>query len=153
MADHSPRRVALLAIHPRHAEAIFDGRKRVELRRTGLSPRTTHVIVYATAPVQAIVGWFEVAGIDYNTPDQIWETHNGSSGLSQSEFHAYFDGTDSAVAIHVGSHFRLDPPVDLGLLPSVKRPPQSFRYLSEDEANWLLGDADSRYRQGSFVNL
>jgi len=148
MVDQSARRVALLAIHPKHADAILDGRKSVELRRIGISPTTTHIIVYATAPVRAIVGWFEVAGIEHATPDQIWETHNGSSGLSRSEFQAYFDGADSAVAIRIGPHWRLDAPVELSRLPSVKRPPQSFRYLNEDEVNWLFGDADSRYRQG-----
>lgn len=138
MADSPARRVALLSIHPRHADAILDGTKRVELRRVPVADDTTHVIVYATAPIQAIVGWFEVAGIDHAAPSRIWDDHRAVCGVTRREFRSYFHGADRAAAIRVGRSRRLDLPVGLHALPNVKRPPQSFQYLDHDDVGWLI---------------
>lgn len=142
MADRTPRRVALLSIHPRHAEAILSGRKRVELRRVPVAPDTTHVLVYATAPVKAVLGWFEVEGIDEDTRTSIWNSHRSVSGVSRREFRAYFAGAERAYAIRVGRTHRLRSPVGLESIPGVKRPPQSFQYVDADPVAWMFATRD-----------
>lgn len=132
MASRSIGRVALLSIHPRHANAILTGRKRVELRRAPLASDVTHVLVYATVPVQAVVGWFEVAGIDIDTKTGIWKAHGHATGLTRREYRKYFDGAARAVAIKVGRAKRLDPALSLSELPGVLRPPQSFQYVDSN---------------------
>jgi predicted transcriptional regulator len=100
-----------------------------------------------------VVGWFQIAGIEYDTPEGIWKSLNGSSGLSEREFQEYFDGTNSAVAILIGQYHRLEVPADLKRIPRVKRPPQSFQYLDENDVDWLLGDSEFRYRQRLLANV
>lgn len=138
MADRSPRRVALLSIHPRHATAILDGQKQVELRRVPVRIDTTHVIVYATAPVQALLGWFEVAGVHQAPPSRIWKDHGSVCGVTRSEFRSYFAGARKASAIRVGRLHRFPGPVALDELPQVRRPPQSFQYVDLADAERLF---------------
>lgn len=138
MAQEPNRRVALLSIHPRHANAILDGHKRVELRRVPVADDTTHVIVYATAPTQAIIGWFEVKGIDLAAPTRIWNDHQPWCGVTRREFRDYFAGARRAAAIRVGRSHRLAEPLSLDALPNVKRPPQSFQYLDAKDIGWLM---------------
>lgn len=143
MAHQPHRRVALLSIHPRHAEAILDGRKRVELRRVAVAPDTTHVVVYATSPTQALIGWFEVDGVDLAAPTRIWNEHQDVCGITRREFRDYFSGARHAAAIRVGRSHRFDEPLSLDVLPNVKRPPQSFQYLAPDDVDWLLRTEDA----------
>lgn len=140
MAHQPPRRVALLSIHPRHAEALMAGTKRVELRRTPVRDDTTHVIVYATAPVKAVIGWFEVAGVDVDSQTSIWNTHRAVSGVTRGEFRSYFAGAARASAIRVAAAHRLDSPLPLDAIPGVKRPPQSFQYIDPSSIGWLIDD-------------
>lgn len=102
---------------------------------------TTHVIVYATAPTQAIIGWFEVDGIDLAAPTQIWNDHRAWCGVTRREFRDYFAGARQAAAIRVGRSHRLGEPLSLDVLPNVKRPPQSFQYVDSSDVGWLL-DSD-----------
>ena len=138
MVEGSVGRVALLSIHPRFAEAIFDGTKRVELRRIPVAADTTHVVVYATAPVGAVIGWFEVEGIDTDSRTAIWNTHRHHSGVSRTEYRAYFSGAPRASAIRIKQAFQLETVLALDALPGVKRPPQSYQYLAANAVRPLL---------------
>ena len=60
MDSSATRNVVLLSIHPEFADRIFDGSKTIELRRISLPPELKHVVVYSTAPVMKIVGYFDV---------------------------------------------------------------------------------------------
>lgn len=91
MADRTPRRVALLSIHPRHANAILRGEKLVELRRTSVAADVAQVLIYATAPVQAVVGWFDVDGVDADSKTGIWDAHGAVAGVTRQEFRDYLD--------------------------------------------------------------
>lgn len=137
MAAWSDQRIALLSVHPRHAEAILDGRKTVELRRSFPITDVTHIVLYATSPVQRIVGWFSVAGVRSASPKEIWDHDGASAAVPQEEFRRYFEGTDQAIAILVGISHRLIEPIALEKLPSHSRPPQSFRYLRHEDLDAL----------------
>jgi predicted transcriptional regulator len=138
VASRAPGRIALLSIHPRHAEAILSGHKRVELRRTPLSADVTHVALYATAPVAAIVGWFEIQGIDEASATKIWNLHGPVSGITRSEHRSYFAGATKAYAIKVAKAHRITPHMPLQSLSGVARPPQSFQYLEPAGLPWAL---------------
>jgi predicted transcriptional regulator len=84
MAQDLPE-VALLSIRPEYAEAILNGTKRVEFRRTRFSRDVSFIVIYATQPVGKVVGWFEVDGIETSTPGE-WRTLKSSiSGLLQRD--------------------------------------------------------------------
>lgn len=138
MADQALGRVALLSIHPRHASAILRGDKLVELRRTPVAADVTHVLIYATAPVQAVVGWFEVDGVDVASKSGLWSAHGSVAGVTRKEFRDYFSGAARAFAIRVGQVHRLLPMVSLDKIPGVRRPPQSFQYVDPDLIGWIF---------------
>jgi predicted transcriptional regulator len=137
VAKRSPRRVALLSIHPRHAKAILNGEKTVELRRTRVPDDVSHVVVYATSPMKIVIGWFEVDAVERDLPSRLWKKHGPATGVTATEFRAYFDGADEGTAISVGRVVALRKPVDLSTLWS-SPPPQSFGYLESALATRLL---------------
>ena len=130
MARPQTRRVALLSIHPRFARAILEGSKTVELRRARLPEDVSHIVVYATSPVQRILGWFEVSSVERDRPSKLWRRHGTSTGVSRHEFRAYFAGANEGTAISVGRVVALGKPLQLDALGH-SLPPQSYRYLDE----------------------
>jgi predicted transcriptional regulator len=138
----------LLSIHPRHAEAILRGDKKVELRRAPVALETTHVLIYATSPVQAVVGWFQVGGVDEDSATGIWNLHGPVTGVTRREHRAYFAGATRAYAIRVELARRLDPPLSLEDIPGVRRPPQSFLYVDRETILWVFA-ANDRLLVGS----
>jgi predicted transcriptional regulator len=129
MGDGSNRRVALLSIHPQFADAILRGEKRVEFRRRPPSSDTSHVIVYATAPVQKIVGWFVVTAIDADDPTSLWRRYASEGAIAEDAFDAYYASCAMGAAIKVGEVTSLLDPVPLDDLQPGMRAPQSFRYV------------------------
>jgi predicted transcriptional regulator len=92
VARGDSRKVALLSIRPRFARAILSGEKRVELRRRPIGESVSHVVVYATAPVQKVVGWFEVGAIQEGSPHVLWKAHGHAASVTRDEFRAYYRG-------------------------------------------------------------
>ena len=112
MASQPTRTVALMSIHPRYAGLILNGRKRVEFRRTRIRGSVSHVLIYETAPVQCVTGFFEVAGVDEAEPQAIFGIatnpsrvstawHFGSTSLTE-ERHLPFGWVESS---RFGSRF------------------------------------------------
>jgi predicted transcriptional regulator len=132
------RRLALLSIHPHFAEAIFSGRKKVELRRTGFAQPISHVVVYATAPIRRVVGMFEVAKVDRDRPARLWRRYRSVAGVEAKFFRDYYEGLDEGVAIVVGATAPLAEPVPLSVL-NVSSAPQSYRYLDAELIKKRLG--------------
>ncbi len=127
----------LLSIHPRFAEAIFDGTKKVELRRR--APKLMagdEVVVYATVPTAAVLGKFTVKSVDSSELHDLWQVARKVAAVSSSEFDAYFDGLDRGVGIWIANTQRYPAPVPLAdLRNSIPgfHPPQGFRYLNDHE--------------------
>lgn len=76
----------LLSIKPRFARAILAGTKRFEFRRKGFATAPDHVVIYSTSPEQQIIGWFDVAGIIKDTPEQLWKRCGKEGGIDQVDF-------------------------------------------------------------------
>jgi predicted transcriptional regulator len=124
------RRIALMSIHPRWSDAIFAGEKTVELRRRPLAPDIRHVLVYATAPVSALAGWFAVAAIETAEPRGIWHRWGSHAAVDRATFDRYFTDTDTAVAIVIGDVFPFLDHLPLNEWGGVARPPQCYQYLA-----------------------
>lgn len=125
-------RVALFSIHPHYARAILDGSKEVEFRRQGLPDDVTHVVIYATSPVQQVLGMFEVAGVDKMTPSRAWKRHGRTGGIEKTAFERYYTNADHAFAIRVRNPQTFPTPFLLADLDENLRPPQSYMYLRQD---------------------
>jgi predicted transcriptional regulator len=129
-----PDDALFLSIKPRFATEIIAGRKTVELRRT--RPRGARdgsmVVIYASSPVRAVIGTFEVDRVVSGCPDSLWDEVAERAGLSREEYDAYFDGASEAVAIFVRSTDKAGTPYSLDAIrrecPSF-HPPQAFRYI------------------------
>src|SRR5215471_9146392 len=102
----------LLSIKPEHADKIFDGFKRFEFRRVIFkSPSVSRVVVYASSPVQRIVGEFEVDEILSLHTRQLWLRTKHYSGIKKSFFDQYFQGRKRGFAIKIKRARRYSAPV------------------------------------------
>lgn len=130
MAKTDDRTVALLSIHPIYATRLLEGSKRVELRKTKFSCDVEYVIIYATAPVKKVVGYFEVEKVVVDSPAAIWNQYKTVAGIERKDFKAYYQTSSQAIAIEVAKMFALDQPQLLSILGEGVKAPQSFQYFS-----------------------
>lgn len=128
----------MMSIRPEFARAILAGTKRVEFRKRRLADNVTHVVVYATAPVSAVIGAFRVAGQDTRAPHALWNEFADVAGIDRPRYLEYFDGRDLATGILVGDVLVSPEPVRLEAA-GLRRPPQSFQYLDPETALGLVG--------------
>jgi predicted transcriptional regulator len=129
-----------MSIHPRFAEAILNGTKTVELRKTRVAADIgTLVVIYATAPTMAIVGHAILAARDTDSPRQIWRRHRHHMALTKTEFDTYTSGSALATALTLGAPERLDRLVSLATLRAESKfsPPQSYRYIAPADPSTL----------------
>jgi predicted transcriptional regulator len=120
----------LLSIKPEFVEKIFAGLKRYEFRRVIFkSKNVSKVVVYASHPVQRVVGEFEVGGILALSRSQLWQRTRDYSGIAKAYFDDYFADKDTAYAIKIKRAKRYETPMALECLCPSARPPQSFMYL------------------------
>lgn len=141
------KRTLLLSIRPKFAEMIFNGSKRVELRRR--RPRVCagdKVYVYMSSPVRALVGEFVVQRVLSSSVDDLWDIVRDCAGITQEHFEEYYSGTDLGYAIFVAESTRLPSPIELDDLRRIWRgfrPPQCYAYLSHNELSLIEGDPGS----------
>lgn len=115
----------LLSIHPRWVDLILDGRKTVEIRRR--PPREAApglpVLLYATAPVRAVVARAELAALRHASREELWLSVGRQSALAEHEFLAYLEGAPFPGGLAM-SHVQATRSVALAW-----RPPQSWMWL------------------------
>lgn len=119
----------LLSIKPEYAFKIFDGSKKFEFRKVIFKkPNIKTVVVYASSPVQQVIGEFEIEDILSFDPDSIWSLTKKYSGISKAFFDEYFADREIAHAIKIKSTTRYTTPLnirdDFNAVP-----PQSYMYL------------------------
>jgi predicted transcriptional regulator len=135
-------RVALMSLHPEFASAILTGRKTVEFRKRRVAPDVTHVLIYATHPVGAVVGIFEIAGQTTAAPTELWHQFRDVGGLTCGRFFDYFAGCTAGTGIRVGSVRSFDRSMPLRETVGLGRPPQSVQYLDDVQASRALALCD-----------
>jgi predicted transcriptional regulator len=111
------------------AEKIFSGEKKYEFRRVMFKNRqVSTVVVYASSPVQKVVGEFEIEAILTDDIEALWQRTKEYSGISEEFFFRYFADKSRGHAIQIKKVKRYRKPLCLNADFAVA-PPQSFLYL------------------------
>ena len=119
----------LMSIKPEFASKIFDGTKHYEFRRMIFKdPSVRKVVVYASSPVQMVIGEFEIESILHHPPTELWTRTREGAGISKDFFMAYFGDKCLGYAIRIKATKRYRKPRCLMADYNLK-PPQSFVYL------------------------
>lgn len=119
----------LMSIKPEFASKIFDGSKRYEFRRMIFKqPSVTKVVVYASSPVQMVIGEFEIDHILQHHPKELWNLTRKDAGISKDYFMEYFGTKDVGYAIRIKTSRLYRKPKCLKADFNLK-PPQSYLYL------------------------
>nr|WP_315594766.1 ASCH domain-containing protein [uncultured Cupriavidus sp.] len=127
-------RAVLLSIKPKYADLILSGTKRVEFRRSWAAEDVSMIVLYASSPVQRIVGFVEVEDVVIAPPSRLWKTcAEMGGGLTRQELRAYFDGKSQGVAVLLGRVISAVKHLNPTEVISNFVPPQSFRYLNAKE--------------------
>jgi predicted transcriptional regulator len=119
----------LLSVKPEYSKRIFSGEKKYEFRKQKPKFSISTVIVYESSPTRSIVGCFSVKRIHSDSPDRIWQKCRESSGIEESRYLNYCNGTKLIHAIEIDEVFKFENPIcPSEVIPDFK-PPQNFSYL------------------------
>ncbi|WP_412464773.1 hypothetical protein [Flavobacterium mekongense] len=123
----------VLSIKPQFANKIFDGTKKFEFRKAIFKNKNvTSVIVYASSPVQKVIGEFEIGEIFNYDLETLWNKTKEHSGITKDYFNEYFADRKNGFAIQIKNKKKFDNPrclkTDYNLTP-----PQSFAYWNSKE--------------------
>jgi len=122
----------LLAIKPEFAEKIFDGSKKFEFRKTIFKSEDVKVVViYASSPMQKVIGEFEIDKVIEMEPEILWEKTKKHSGISKEYFDSYFNEKEKGFAIKIKKLKKYRSPKCLKADFNISSPPQSFLYLDK----------------------
>jgi predicted transcriptional regulator len=119
----------LLSIKPEFAKLIFEGTKKFEFRKAifkNTNVRT--VVVYASSPMQKVIGEFEIESIINDDLSDLWEQTKQHAGIDEDYFYQYFAKKKAGYAIKIKKAKMYDTPLRLKENFNVA-PPQSFLYL------------------------
>lgn len=124
----------ILSIKPKFAYKIFDGSKKFEFRKSIFKNENVKtIIVYASSPVQKVIGEFEIGKIFNNDLETLWNLTKEYSGISEQYFYEYFTNKEKGFAIQVKNKKKYSEPKclreDFNL-----HPPQSFAYVKSTKA-------------------
>jgi predicted transcriptional regulator len=119
----------LMSIHPRHAEQILSGRKKVEFRRKPPKRPVSHIIVYATAPLKRIVGIARVLSVVEGSLDALWTQYGTIGGITRDEFNRYFTGVSEGSVLLLAEPTILTEPQLTTDVIFDRVAPQSFMYV------------------------
>jgi predicted transcriptional regulator len=119
----------LLSIKPQYAKLIFEGSKKFEFRKAIFkNSNIKTVVVYASSPLQKVIGEFEIDFIINDELDSLWQQTKQYAGIEESFFYEYFANKQEGFAIKIKKTRKYKRPLclkdDFNLIP-----PQSFMYL------------------------
>ena len=122
--------LVILSIKPKYCQAIVEGTKRYEFRkRIPKNWKEARFLIYASSPIQRIIGEFKSTEVIDASPEEIWKKCQEEAGISKEEFCSYFKSTKSAFALHIEDFIEYDP-IDPRAALSHFTPPQSYQYLT-----------------------
>jgi len=119
----------ILSIKPKFAFKIFDGSKKFEFRKSIFKNKNVKtVIVYASSPVQKVIGEFEIGNIYNDDLQSLWELTSEHSGITEEYFYSYFMNKEKGFAIQIKKKKKYKVPKSLQEEFNI-HPPQSFAYV------------------------
>jgi len=92
----------VLSIKPEFAFKIFDGTKKFEFRKSIFkNENIKSVIVYASSPVQQVIGEFEIDEVLNYDLSTLWDLTQEHSGISEEFYYDYFANKEQGFAIKI----------------------------------------------------
>ncbi|MFV8465879.1 hypothetical protein [Flavobacterium sp. LB1P62] len=123
----------VMSIKPQFANKIFDGTKKFEFRKAIFkNQNVTSVLVYASSPVQKVIGEFEIGEIFNFDLKTLWDKTKEHSGITEDYFYEYFADRKHGFAIQIKNKKRFTIPKSLKEDYNLT-PPQSFAYWNSKE--------------------
>lgn len=119
-----------LSIKPEYANKIFDGQKHYEYRKRIPKKEVSKIVVYSSAPEQAVIGEVEVVKTLKMKPTPLWNSTKANAGISRLKYREYFSGCTTAYAFALGSFKRYETSKSLADF-NIQSAPQSFVYLDD----------------------
>lgn len=137
----------IISLETRHAQNIYGGTKKVELRRRRLHINAGDVVwIYEKMPVGAITGSALITGVHVASPENIWCQFGVVSGLSKAEFFNYLGGLETACVIELAEARKIRTPMSLEAIRTAHgnfQPPQFFLRLQAKQE--ILGALQAAY--------
>lgn len=135
------KRSIVISIKPEFADLIFSGEKSVELRRAIPKdvPSSTEIYIYASSPIQSIVGKAEIKRVEAHPLNKLWEKIGDKAGISVDYFNKYFDGKEVGYGLVLNNVKKFSSPFHLRSLKKHFNfhPPQSYMYTTPDLLSYL----------------
>jgi predicted transcriptional regulator len=133
-------RIAFMPIKPVYAERLISGEKHFEFRRRPISFDLTQIVVYASSPVQRILGIVKVNRVCVATPEETWLGTKEFAGIGEEAFTHYFLNSKLAYSIEIKpeSTIKLARPIHPKEIDSEFQIPQSFKYVDKNFINQIL---------------
>lgn len=132
--------VALISIHPEYADMIVSGEKKLEFRRSWAATHVDFIVIYATAPVKRIVAVSKIGKVFQESRTGLWDlARERGGGITRRKLFAYLEGKKQAFALELVKTLNIKHGIcPKDLFGNDFRPPQSFRYLSQNEVDLLI---------------
>lgn len=130
-----------IAVKPQYANKLISGQKNIELRK--MKPHIKqgdYVIIYASSPVKAVIGFGKVKEIIEKTPIDMWSDYSDRLGVTWQEFNLYYEGYNRAIGI-VFEKIKPIKAIELEELKKVDpkfHPPQIYRYVTNEDIHKVL---------------
>ncbi len=119
----------LLSIKPEFAEKIFNGTKKFEFRKSIFKKSNVRtVVVYASSPIQQVIGEFTIDTILNDDVDTIWKKTARYAGITRDFYLSYFANKEKAYAIKIRNTKRYAKARRLSDY-NINYAPQSFAYV------------------------
>lgn len=133
----------VVSIKPEYATKIISGEKKVELRRRFPYGTVTgaRLYIYASAPVQAVIGYATIQTVERISPNEIWSRYASVACIQRDDFLAYYGDLDLGFVLILADVVSLEIPISLATLKSELgfSPPQSFAYADDKFKQVVLG--------------
>lgn len=121
--------IIMISTTPKYANLILDDEtKNVFFYKVTPVNKVKRVLIYATAPIKAVVGEFDLEKIDINALSTSWNKYRSQSAMSKKEFDSYYEGKKEAHAMISKESFRYSKPKKLEQF-GMNKGPSGFQYL------------------------
>jgi predicted transcriptional regulator len=127
------KNVIAIAINPKFARAILQGRKAIEFRRNGVPTEISHIVLYSTKPDQEIIGYCEVRECVVAPTKILWRSYGKFGLISREHFFSYYKGHKVGKCYIINKSWKFIRPLPLSQCRSFDRAPQSFSYIRQSE--------------------